>query len=291
MHRQLERIEAPSKHEFRTRYRAPGVPVVITGVASQWPAARLWTPEYLAAQSPDLPVVTEEWPEGERNDAEDWMRNIRYGRTTLGEVVQRMAGAAGPIRSYLAQFPLFQHLPRLRAHIVEPRAYMDVAVLARLPSGLRSLFIREPLLWLGPRGTVTPLHFDDEDNLFVQLRGTKHIILVPPQQSRQLGFPHFDFRSINFSPVDIERPDLERFPALAAIDRWETTLGPGEMLFIPLGWWHYLRATEASISLSFWWRAPARMARLLPYVYPKLRAELTARLGVRALTMPARPEL
>jgi len=31
------------------------------------------------------------------------------------------------------------------------------------------------------------------------------------------------------------------------------TLAPGEMLYIPKGWWHYLRALEPSASVSFWW--------------------------------------
>lgn len=33
----------------------------------------------------------------------------------------------------------------------------------------------------------------------------------------------------------------------------EGVVGPGECLYIPPGWWHYVRSLEASFSVSFWW--------------------------------------
>ena len=55
----------------------------------------------------------------------------------------------------------------------------------------------------------------------------------------------------NTSTVDIERPTA----AYAALAYWECVLEPGEMLYIPPRWWHYVRALDASASVSFWWRA------------------------------------
>lgn len=34
----------------------------------------------------------------------------------------------------------------------------------------------------------------------------------------------------------------------------DCVLEPGQMLFIPPGWWHYVRSTTVSFSVSFWWR-------------------------------------
>ncbi len=31
----------------------------------------------------------------------------------------------------------------------------------------------------------------------------------------------------------------------------EVVLAPGEMLFIPVGWWHHVRALSLSINLAF----------------------------------------
>ena len=34
----------------------------------------------------------------------------------------------------------------------------------------------------------------------------------------------------------------------------EGILGPGDGLFIPVGWWHYVRSLDVSFSVSFWWK-------------------------------------
>lgn len=41
-------------------------------------------------------------------------------------------------------------------------------------------------------------------------------------------------------------PDFSEAPFVEAI------LGPGDMLFIPKKWWHYVRSLTTSISVNFW---------------------------------------
>ena len=58
-----------------------------------------------------------------------------------------------------------------------------------------------------------------------------------------------------FSPVDAERPDPDTHPDAAGDDTipWkDVVLGPGDMLFIPKGHWHYVRALTTSVSINFW---------------------------------------
>jgi hypothetical protein len=86
----------------------------------------------------------------------------------------------------------------------------------------------------------------------------KKVILIPPGQSDYLYYPCREFGlNLHFSPVDVEHPDLKRHPRFARATPLEITVRPGEMLFIPATWWHYLRALEPSISLNFWWNTPA----------------------------------
>ena len=108
----------------------------------------------------------------------------------------------------------------------------------------------EPLLLRAaaacPAGTLTPLHCDDQDILFAQTSGSKHVRLVPP---------HFLDRVYNqdtcYSSVTLESIDLARFPAMRGVPVLETVLEPGECLFIPLGWWHWVKSLEISTSLTF----------------------------------------
>ena len=56
----------------------------------------------------------------------------------------------------------------------------------------------------------------------------------------------------NVSNVDVEHPDLARFPLFAKARHFDAILGPGDALFIPKGWWHYVRALTPSFSVNFW---------------------------------------
>jgi hypothetical protein len=54
-----------------------------------------------------------------------------------------------------------------------------------------------------------------------------------------------------FSPVDCDAPDLARWPLFEKAAMREVVLSPGEVLFIPVGWWHHVRALDVSITVSF----------------------------------------
>ena len=55
------------------------------------------------------------------------------------------------------------------------------------------------------------------------------------------------------SQVDVDDPDLERFPGFAEAQGLSCTLSPGEALHIPKRWWHHVRAETLSLSVSWWW--------------------------------------
>ena len=48
--------------------------------------------------------------------------------------------------------------------------------------------------------------------------------------------------------------DGERFPRFGEWREFrEVIVGPGECLYIPAGWWHYIESLTTSYSVSFWW--------------------------------------
>lgn len=53
--------------------------------------------------------------------------------------------------------------------------------------------------------------------------------------------------------VEVENPDLGRFPDFAKAPYLECVLRPGDVLFLPARHWHYVRSLELSFSVSFWW--------------------------------------
>lgn len=44
-----------------------------------------------------------------------------------------------------------------------------------------------------------------------------------------------------------------RFPGVKDARYWDCILEEGEVLYIPVGWWHYVRGLSVSFSVSFWW--------------------------------------
>ena len=110
-------------------------------------------------------------------------------------------------------------------------------------------------LWAGHGGGVTPTHFDMRANFLCQLRGRKQLLLLPPSESFKLyPFPS-GHPMDNFAMADLGAPDTARFPALALARGLETTLAPGEVLWLPRCWWHFVHQLEPraqNLSLNFW---------------------------------------
>eukprot|EP00047_Mylnosiga_fluctuans_P012171 m.24718 g.24718 ORF g.24718 m.24718 type:complete len:165 (+) comp4048_c0_seq2:326-820(+) len=147
----------------------------------------------------------------------------------------------GPPAGYLAQHTLFDQVPSLARDIYTP----DYCVLGE--NGLE-----QTNAWLGPKGTVSPLHHDPARNLLAQVVGAKYLRLYAPATTLRL-YPHPDTLLHNTSMVDVEAPDLARFPLFADAPYLEAVLLPGEMLYIPPHYWHYVRSLSVSFSVSFWW--------------------------------------
>ncbi|KAJ1658702.1 hypothetical protein IWQ61_002110 [Dispira simplex] len=148
---------------------------------------------------------------------------------------------------YLAQHDLFQQIPTLQADISIPDyCYGLISETENTPL--------DPLIhwWLGPRGTVSPLHYDRHHNLLAQVVGYKYVRLYSPLESAKL-YPFADESQLsNTSRVDVRCSDVEQFPAFAQASYVECLLKPGEMLYIPPYWWHYVESLSVSCSLSFW---------------------------------------
>lgn len=112
-------------------------------------------------------------------------------------------------------------------------------------------------LWVSHRGVFTQSHFDELENFNIALAGRKRFVLAPP------GFREYYPRSLvhgvgdKSRAADFDDVRPERFPRLVPklAQRREVVLEPGEMLYVPLAWWHQVESLdELNINLNFWLR-------------------------------------
>ena len=112
-------------------------------------------------------------------------------------------------------------------------------------------------MWAGCGGGCTPLHWDAMSNFFAQIVGRKRVLIFPPDQSGNV-YPHVQAHPMDsYAEVDVERPDLATYPALARARALEVIMHPGEVLWLPSFCWHYVRQLDAgseNMSLNFWVR-------------------------------------
>lgn len=142
------------------------------------------------------------------------------------------------------------------------------------------------LLLVGMEGNVTPTHYDEQENFFAQISGYKHCVLFPPDQFQGLYPYPVSHPCDRQSQVDIDDPDLDRFPKFRHVQAVETIVGPGEVLYIPMYWWHNIESVGAiqqqppsgsqydvpvTISVNFWYKAPPVSPRLERPLIPHQR--------------------
>jgi hypothetical protein len=154
-------------------------------------------------------------------------------------------------------------------------AYLDLAARTEgLPPYLGNLELRElnsmchwptwfdkmgpARFWIGPAGTVTPLHCDYDDNIFAQIWGSKRIFLSPPHHDEFL-YTREASAMLFGSPFDPEAPDYQQFPLARQATMIDVIVHPGDMLYVPAGWFHQVRALTFSLSSNRW-------ARGVPFV-------------------------
>lgn len=211
---------------FRALARG-GVPFVMVGMLGSWPLFT-YTPEQLKAEFGSLQV----WARTKDYVEKAFSEKRTFIDMSLAEYFDFVSADSSDLPPYLGN----QKIPELAALCRWPPYFSKPAA---------------PSIWLGPRGTLTPLHCDYDDNLFAQIWGRKRLVLFPPHHDDYLYT-----REVNpvlfGSAFDPDAPDFEQMPLARQASAIECVMSPGELLYLPAGWFHQVRALEFSLSANRW---------------------------------------
>lgn len=223
-------------NELLERYVRGSRPLVLTGVAKHWPAMKRWSPQDLSARFGHLDVEIQ----AERSANPNYEINkLDHRRTVrLSAFVETVLTGGASNDYYLTANNEALRGPGFAALLDDIGPLPDICDRAQLAE--RCSF------WFGPAGTITPLHHDTLMLFHTQIVGRKRWRFISPLQSPKL-YNHFDV----YSPIDLDRPDLQRYPLFRDATVLEVVAEPGDTVFLPLGWWHQVSALDVSLSFSY----------------------------------------
>lgn len=228
----IERRANVSAEEFIERYYSANRPVILTETMKNWDILANWTWDHLAEKFGALET------EIQRYEQVNGKQEYIMDRMPFSRFVSRIQEPDCPSDLYMTAYNAASNRKLLNTLIDD---------LPELPPFLDSRAPREQIMmWIGPKGTMGRFHIDMANSFLAQVKGSKDIRIVP---SFSLPYVYHEFATV--SSLNLDDWDEQHFPMFKYVPVIRTTLQPGEMLFIPIGWWHQVRALDPSISITF----------------------------------------
>ncbi|RDI83334.1 hypothetical protein Vi05172_g6720 [Venturia inaequalis] len=290
--------DEPSPLEFM-RYVAKNRPFVVRKGASDWYACRRWNATFL------------------REEVGDAM--VQVAITPFGNADSIITTDNGPlfVKPYETEAPFSTVLEKIQTQEVNPSTYKGhthylqtqndnlrneystLFTTSKIPDSIpfaRIALQKTPEainFWLGNSKSVTALHKDPYENIYVQVLGKKHFVLLPPIEAPVVGekwvksgtyIPtpsQFPSSSSQFAPVDPDSeftltpipdvpphtlpfatydPDspLDTATPFSLLSKpLRVTLDPGDMLYLPALWYHKVSQScdeeKICCAINYWY--------------------------------------
>ena len=251
----VEQASALTPPRFYTDYVSKETPVVIENLlgakGENWGALELFKTLDIFQKYGDT-IVPVEYGTAFDSHGTGVTTLGAFTRTCLAPSNAAHDGAPSSKRvAYVSQHPLFHQIPELQDAITVP-AY----TLGRLKTATSAVNV-----WIGTSGTRTAIHRDPYLNLLCQVSGFKYVRVYDDAQTPYMHAADTDTlragnaNTFTRSPADPESEEsLREYPLLRRAAFVERVLGPGDVLYIPEGHWHYVRSLTTSVSINFWFK-------------------------------------
>lgn len=228
---EITRVKSISPEDFYQKYVRNQIPVVVEQLTHDWPAYSKWKLEYIKEIAGDKIVPLYD----DRPVSHDQNFNEAHAQMKMSDYIDLLKSKPTNYRIFL--YNLMKEVPSLKNDFHWPKLKLN-------------LIKQMPMLFFGGQNSKVFMHYDiDLSNiLHFHFHGTKRCMIFSQQQSKYLyKVPH---SLISREDIDFDNPDYEKFPALKKAQGYVCELKHGEMLYMPEGYWHYMKYTSPGFSMS-----------------------------------------
>jgi hypothetical protein len=224
----IDRRKNLSPEEFKRQYLKPRIPVILEGGAKDWECCRRWSFDYFTENHGDEDCTVTSDGDPEAISLRETIERIKKGDARSARICN-----------------LLQNHPELHAQT----NFEQLRLLTNFLS-----FETSYQLFVGGAGRSTALHAGSTHNFIIQIAGTKTWRIIDPNYNPVIQ-PIVDggplFRSY-LNPCE----DDPLYPEVQHIDLYRADLEPGDILFNPAFFWHYVTYNTDAIHIALRWFSP-----------------------------------
>jgi hypothetical protein len=236
---ELKRVNNPSFDEFAKETNNFTRPIIMTNIVNKWSVFKMFNFEMIKLKFGSAKVTVRE----SDNEFDYFFGEGRKKEMQLNDYIKLISSPA----SRLEHLPYMGNLPFDHPNIAK---YLSpLKPLFKFPKYIPSQKYGELRLWIGGKGQRSTIHNDNYHNLNAQIHGKKEFLLFSPEEAEKLYVTELN-QACWVSKVDPLNYDSERYPLFKEAEGFRVVTSAGELLYIPLFWWHYVTALDTSISVS-----------------------------------------
>ena len=230
---QIDTIQAAdlTEKDFKKNYFYPQKPLLIKGLANQFPAGKKWTIDYFRKIGGHHTV--EVFDNRKKHDGSTYVKSdLKINLNEFLDIIEK--DEYSPLRMFV--YDMFKRCPELKKDF-------------HCPDFFNGLLGNIGMFFMGGKNTEVPLHYDVDYNnvLLTQIYGSKRVILIEPKYSHLL----YQLPFTTMSPVNLDNPDYDKYPGLHFVKGYKVIQEPGDGVFMPTKYWHYNVYLNGGIAVSY----------------------------------------